>query len=422
MLIDFKVGNYRSIKEPVSLSLSRVKSLKEPALDKTVLIRTDKNDLELLKAAVVYGANGSGKSNLLKAFSFMKKFVRTSFRETLSGDPIAVMPFAFSEDTLDKPSIFQVMLFLDGAIYCYGFAVTKNQVVEEWLEQDKKKLFRRRAGKGIQLTNFPEGKGLSEKTRGNSLFLSVCAQNNGPISSLIAEFFGDQSTVFTGICELCYLRGHFDFLNNYSKKKQVLQFMNDVDTGITDILYSNNEDVDLRSSKGVVRNRPRGRLYDGSSITTVRRINGRDYQLDLREESEGTQKLLSLSGSVLDALENGKTLVIDEFDARLHPILAAYLVKLFCSPKNSKGAQLIITVHDANLLRQDFLRRDQFWFTGEELLDENCDKYKEKKTELFSLAEYKVRKDASYDKDYLGGRYGCVPNVPAISLRELVYE
>ena len=411
MLINFRVGNYRSFKDPALLSLRRINKLREPLLDGATLIKTGKEGLELLRAAIIYGENGSGKSNLLKAFGFMKHFVRNSHRDSLSGDSIPVIPFEFDADTVKSPSSFQVNLLLEGSIYRYGFSATRDSVTEEILLKDKKILFHRKNGKLDYHDKivFAEGRNRFGFTRSNSLYLSVCARDNGRISSAIANFFSDDNTIaFTGVCDLCYRQGDFRFLGDPNKKDKTLQFMTELGLSISDISY-----VPLSSSIGERGYELRKRTVRMRTIATIQthyKIGDNIYQLDLKEESDGTQKLLTLAGSVIEALEEGKVLLVDEFDARIHPTLVTYLTQLFCSHHNRKNAQLIVAVHDAHLLKQDFIRRDQFWFAerSPDVLG----------SELKSLAEFKVRSDASYEKDYLGGRYGAIPAVPAISRRE----
>ncbi|MCL2004832.1 MAG: ATP-binding protein [Planctomycetaceae bacterium] len=411
MLIDFKVSNYRSFKTSALLDLRRVNKLKEPLLDGTALIKTGRKDLELLRAAIIYGENGSGKSNLLKAFGFMKYFIRNSHSDSLSGDPIPAVPFKFDENTVNAPSYFQVSLLLDGSIYRYGFSVTRDSVDEEVLAKDNKVLFHRKQGKLDSHAEkiFVEGKERFGFTRDNSLFLSVCARDNGRISSAIANFFSDDNfIVLTGVCDRCYRRGDFRFLGNSDKKDKALRFMEELGLNISDISYTAKTPSFVERDDELRKRTTRDRTYE--TIQTHYQVGGDAYQLDLNAESEGTQKLLTLAGIVIDALDEGKVLVVDEFDARVHPTLVSYLMQLFCSHYNKKGAQLIVAVHDTHLLKQDFIRRDQFWFA------ERCPD--SMGSQLKSLAEFKVRKDISYEKDYLGGRYGAIPEVPAISRRE----
>jgi uncharacterized protein len=392
MLVQFSVGNFRSFKDVVTLDLTAANLVsKNKAIDENNTFEAP-GGLRLLKSVVLYGANASGKSNLLKALEFMKTFVNDSAKESQAGDLIKTEPFLLDSETENEPSFFEIIFILGKVRYRYGFEVTTNEVISEWLYHTPNKkesyLFSRNA-KTIKLSrNFSEGRGLQKRTRNNALFLSVVSQFNGDIASGITAFlhnvvfFLPSSEKIYQILSTSYLVG------TPSIKEEMVNLIRKFDLGIYDIQLIENKKV----------------------LTTHKKLdeNGRvkDILFDMRiHESDGTNRLFTLSGVLAGILKIGNALTIDEIDARFHPLITKAIVELFHSKKdNPKNAQLIFATHDVNLLQNDRFRRDQIWFVEK-------DKYGA--SHLYSLADFKVRNDASYQKDYLQGRYGAIPFIGA---------
>lgn len=428
MLVQFSVGNYRSFKEVVHFSMvaAKIKS-KDSSLDANSVFEAG-NNMSLLKSAAVYGANASGKSNLITAMRFMKWFVRNSSKETRFDEPIDFEPFRLSTEMAEHPSFFEVIFLLDGIRYRYGFEVNLEKVVSEWLHfvptTREVSLFERDS-EGIHVKKrFHEGRGIEEKTRKNALFLSVVAQFNGRIAQTLLRWF-TQISVISGLDDLGYR--HYTLKKFYEGdyRHEILKLIQDLDVGIDDIyvekgsrpplsdkapeeLKSFFQEMESLAARTVGDNQREQYLismihqkFDGENIPVA------VEQFDLREhESQGTQKLFALTGPLVDTLKKGRILVIDELDARLHPLITCQIISLFNSQQtNPHNAQLVFTTHDTNLLNNKLLRRDQIWFTEK-------DRYGA--THLYSLVEYKVeykgvRNDASYEKDYIQGRYGAIP-------------
>ena len=412
MIIEFSVKNFRSIKDLQVLSLiaAPIKS-KYPDLDSDNTIRvTDK--LSLLRTIAIYGANGSGKSNIVKAFIAMLIFIRDSFKDDKIGEQI-IEPFELNTETIGAPTFFQLIFICQGIKYRYGFEVYKNKVISEWLfgtPEKKEVYFFTREGNEIRINEnqFAEGKDLTDKTSENNLFLNVCKAFNGLVSKRITEFFIRKIAISTGINDMAF-RGITQFLmSDKSYKEKILSMLNMADFGVQDISNKKNsaEELPKNTSKDLLSDastekiefilvkRP---LFDAKGANK----GDRTWIMD-NQESDGTQKFFNYSGAVLNALNEGGTLVLDEFDARLHPSLTKKLVEMFQAPSvNKNGAQLIFVTHDTNLLDNTLLRRDQVYFT---------EKNKFSETQLYSLAEFKgIRNDASYEKDYIKGKYGAIP-------------
>lgn len=410
MLIDFSVDNFLSFRETSTLSMERITRLREEQRDKSNIFSVPETKSELLKSAVIYGANASGKSNLLAAMHFSVHFVCDSAHRYQIGDSIPVVPFLFSEDCKTKPSGFEFRFYLSGSLFRYGFQVTQKQVKSEWLYRDEKMLFVRDEDKIEPSDSFTENS-LILKTRDNGLFLSTCAQFNEPIATKILMNFFYRINFLMGASPLGTLPISIEMYKKPVLREKMLRLLHVAGTSIKDIHTEIDEEkVDENDPRReVFSHRDFGNdnltLRTLKKITTTHSVGDHSYELDFELESAGTQKMFSLSGPFLDTLAEGKILVVDELDANLHPILVKYLIGLF-HQGNHNYAQLIFATHNANLLNSELFRRDQIWFT---------EKNHDEATEIYSLADYrldnggKVRQDASYEKDYLHGRYGAIP-------------
>ena len=421
MLIEFSVGNYRSFKEKVTFSMLAANLVaKDKQLDDNNVFAVDDN-LQLLKSAAIYGANASGKSNVAKALNFMKWFMINSSKETQSTEEINVERFRLSTETETEPSFFELVFLLDGQRYRYGFEATPSKVVSEWLYYVPKlketKLFERENNK-ISSSKTYKADGIQEKTRHNALFLAVSAQFNVKIAEKILRWLTNNLRILFG--DDITLDYTLDCLRSSENKVEIIQLIRKLDLGINGLEIGDSEILDdasqneisgesntrsfslkkilniLKDKKKSISTIHKKLDYDGNEISTE--------IFDLREqESAGTQKLFALAGSIVDALKGGKVLIVDELDARLHPLISLAIVELFNSNEtNPNNAQLVFMTHDTNLLSNKVFRRDQIWF---------AEKNKQGATDLYSLAEYKVRNDASFDSDYIKGRYGAIPYI-----------
>ena len=421
MLINFTCENFFSFKEEKTLSMLTATPVKE-FQDENVF---QANRYKLLKSAVIYGANASGKSNLLKAMIKMKNLVINSAKNSQKGEPLRINGFQLCASTLKAPSKFEIIFLIGNKKYRYGFEADNKEIKSEWLYFSTKikedPLFIRE-GEAIQVFNkFKDGRGLEERTRENALFLSVCAQFNVEIAGDILEWFADFN-IISGLEDKHFQRFSEDmFLNDADAKKMITEFIQKADIGIQDInikrLKVTDDILPASMPKEMKQSLQEKELSNISTIHNMYDNNGNvsgkalfDFE---SQESEGSKKYFRLSGPIIDTLKNGKILVIDELDARLHPILTAEIVRLFNSKEtNPNNAQLIIATHDTNLLSAKIFRRDQIWFTEKDYTEA---------TDLYSLVEYKlagrgkVRNDASFEKDYIRGRYGAIPYIDDFS-------
>jgi len=411
MLVEFRVKNFRSLRDEHVLSLvaSRDKTLADTHTLATGLTAVPR----LLKSAVLYGANASGKSNLIKALLYMRGAVFGS--ATLPpGQPFAVQPFRLDARSSGLPSEFEVTFILEGIRYQYGFAMTQHRIVSEHLLVYKafkpQRWFVRRFDETTGKDVYDFGPGLKGQknvwenaTRPNALFLSMAVQLNSEALRPVFDWFANKLIICN---EQTLVNPQFSIqmLKQPDGRKQILDFLSAADTSLADI-------------EVVTRKVPRQTIhFDPTGKTEVRADEVEDDQLffshvtdtgqkavfDFASESAGTRGLLLFAGPVLDTLRNGRTLVIDELLTSLHTLLMRELVRLFHRPEvNASDAQLIFTTHDTSLLdAYGLFRRDQVWF---------MEKRADQSSTLYSLLDYSPRKNEALERGYLQGRYGAVP-------------
>lgn len=421
MLVEFSVGNYRSFNQAVTLSMCAATKLKHPGLDEENIYNAP-DGLPLLKSAAIYGANASGKSNLIQAMGFMRRLILESAKESQAEEPIPIERFRLGATTEGEPTYFQIIFYLDDRCYRYGFELDRHRVCAEWLYHTPSKrparLFIRDGDEYNISTVFKGAKGLEKRTRDNALFLSVVAQWNGDLAMKILGWFR-RFNIISGLEDAGYASFTMNrFKEDAAFRQRVIAFVREADVGISDIQLEETAfgeakvPDEFRAFMEQVLAKAKQKI-EALTVLNVKTLHPKFdsehirsgwEQFDMtQQESEGTQKIFALSGPLLDTLESGKPLVIDELEARLHPLLTRAIITLFNSRRtNPKNAQLIFATHDTNLLSNRFFRRDQIWFTEK-------DKYGA--TDLYSLAEFDqpVRNDASYDKDYISGKYGAIP-------------
>ena len=422
MLLEFSVGNFLSFKEIKTLNLvaSSISDFKE-----TNIINSERHTL--LKGAVIYGANSSGKSNFIRAMSTMRRIVIHSFSQS-STKQLSITPFLLNSETADKPSYFETLFEIAGIRYRYGFEVSNNEIVGEWLYELKKKaekLLFIRQGDGIEVgKSYKEGENLEEKTRNNALFLSVVDQFNGPIAKRIMKWFTNFITI-SGLSHEDYELVTFKLLGKPKLANTLADFYEKLDLGFSKISVDKKifdpKDIEEGTPEAIVKLMIKDLegAFKFNIKTSHKKFDDKnnyigDVEFDMRsQESSGTNKIFNISGPIFDVLQKGGVLVIDELDSSLHPILTLAITKLFNSEKeNYNNAQLIFTTHDTNLISYGNYRRDQIYLIEK-------DKYGA--SDLYSLVEYreddgsKVRKDASFESDYIQGRYGAIPYIGDIS-------
>ncbi len=412
MFIEFRVKNFRSLRDEQVLSLvaSKDKSLQETHTLSTGI----KASPVLLRSAVIYGANASGKSNLIKALQYMRGVVIESATVIQPGQTYAVQPFRLDVESINQPTEFEVTFSLNGIRHQYGFAMTTQRIISEYLLVYKafkpqcwfERHYDAEADKDIY--EFSSGlkgpKNLWEgATRPNSLFLSMAAQLNSEALRPIFDWFSNQLVIFNEQARL-NPQISIQWLQEAEKRKVLCDFLNAADISIADIEVVNRKvpgqavHFDLVNGKTEIRNEE----VEEHQLRFRHVTEHGEAVFELGDESNGTRNLLFLAGPVRDILSKEVTLVIDELDTSLHTLLVRELVRLFHQPDlNTGGAQLIFTTHDTSLLdAYGLFRRDQIWFV---------EKDRQQASSLIALSEFSPRKNEALERGYLQGRYGGVP-------------
>lgn len=396
MLRSFRLANHRSFADEQELLLMPSSGSDERAV---------------VPVTAVYGANASGKSNLLDGLQFMRSAVLWSFTRWEAEGAIPRRPFRLRPGWRAEPSLFTVEIVADAVTYTYGFTLNDDEILEEWLyaypEKRKRVLFERtggdvKFGTTVSRELKPRLELLEEITRPNALFLSACAQVQIAELTPVYHWFrrlqmriGSPSPTSDRLAE--------QIARLYRRKPDALARIRSLvvsaDVGISDLLLEEDDDP-------VHAEETKGSLFDFDVRPELKVVHGLDdVPFDLDEESAGTLSWLTMLPMILDALDDGQLVAVDEIDTSLHPLLTAQFVRLFHSAEtNPNGAQLIFTSHDSSLLGtmigDQILHRDEIWFV---------EKVKDGSSALYPLTDFKPREGQNIERRYLGGSYGAVP-------------
>ncbi len=411
MLIEFRVKNFRSLRDEQTLSLvaDKDKSLQES----NTMPSGIKAAPTLLRSMAIFGPNAGGKSNLIKALQFMRAVVAESASVMQPGQAFHTQSFRFEATSVAQPTEFDVSFVLDGIRYQFGFALTAQRITREYLLVYKafkpqlwfERYFDEESGKDL----YDFGTGLKGPksvwegaTRPNALFLSMAVQLNSEQLQPVFAWFVKQLAIFN---EITPLGQHFsiEMLRKPEGKRAICDFLTSADISISDIEVVTRKvsgqavHFDMAAEKKEVRNEEQ----EVHELLFHHVTDHGEAVFSLGDESMGTRNLLFLTGPVLEILDKGMVLVVDELGSSLHPLLVRRLVELFQNSRfNKKGAQLIFTSHDTSLLDQDLFRRDQIWFV---------EKDRDQASKLYPLSDFSPRKNEALERGYLMGRYGALP-------------
>ncbi|MCC6279482.1 MAG: ATP-binding protein [Saprospiraceae bacterium] len=423
MLVQFTVRNFKTFKEEAKLTLF-ASNYDKTTREEDNVFEVPKFGLRLLKSAVVYGANASGKTKLMDAAYFMKEFILKSSKESQQGDPIETEPFRLSTTTIGEPSMFEVVFIHNNEMFRYGFEATAKAVTSEWLyhrphTKEVEVFFRE--GQKFTMHNKLFRKGyffVKEKmVRPNALMLSVAAQFNDEMAEQVFSWL-QKFHQLAGLKEESFAEHTMALSTDSSAKNKVLDLLKEADLGIEDIQIRQTESpetaVGLSNFVQSIMNKTMKEMgisvlsevktFHGIYDLSNAKVGVEEFTLD-DQESSGTAKFFALIGPIIKALDHGEVLFVDELDSKIHPNLVGKLVALFNSAEtNPKNAQLIFNTHDTNLLGSGLFRRDQIWFVEK-------DRYGA--ASLYSLASFKTdeggRKSDNFEENYISGRYGAIP-------------
>ncbi len=424
MITSFSFSNYRSAKNKVTLSMLPVKSFKELPDNR---IETGAG-INLLRTAVIYGANASGKSNILKALNDFRNYIINSTDLKVNQSIDLFDPFLLDESSKNKSTVFSIEFFTDEAIrHEYLIEITAYQVVKEELiyypKGQKVNIFKRTAGAPINFGSVFKGekKSIEARLLPNQLFLSKGANENIDLLKGIYQYFTDKITeqfIFRHMLSEPILS---NFIANFFKARtpefidRINKLIVALDTGIHSFEIRKSAGVSLfpgipmEASQllkpSVFKDIEKELGYEILTYHKVFDQDGKETKMipfTIDKESSGTRSLFLLSIFLMDVMDSGRVLFIDEFEQNFHPLLVRSLITMFNNPTiNKSKAQLIFTTHDVSLLSNELFRRDQIWFT---------EKNEKGETQLYSMADVEgVRNNIPYDKWYLSGRFGATP-------------
>jgi AAA15 family ATPase/GTPase len=420
MLIDFTIQNFRSIKEPVTLSLLAADISDHPD---NQFPSSREPDINLLKTAVIYGANASGKSNIINAFNAVQDFIVKSTDLKLGEKIKYYQPFKLEKGWDKKPAIFEIEFIAEDAVrYRYEIAYNHDEILKEHLlfypKGQEANLFLREKDKPIKFGNnfYGPAKTVEKHLLENNLFLSKAANNNNKLLKAVYLYFRNTLRLSHPMPALSIFTDFTtrECLKNESviNKDVISEFLKIADTGIEymDIkkrMISEKEFPFLDSMQKEVKKEIIEEMMHVPQMFHKVFEDKKESGMtgfDLGDESDGTIKLYELAGEIFYVLKNGLVLIADELNSSLHPLMTQAIIKLFHQPEtNPKNAQLIFATHDTTLLNPDMLRRDQIWLTEK-------DQYG--MTSLYSVSEFyyrSVQASTPFDKWYLSGRFGALP-------------
>ncbi|MXZ51036.1 MAG: ATP-binding protein [Rhodobacteraceae bacterium] len=412
MFIEFTVKNYRSIKDEVKLSLVANTAQEKKETNLIPPRGDDYFNFPLLRSVAIFGPNAAGKSNLIRALYTMRKII------VLSGDRlenIPVTPYQFCSDFKNKPTTFEIIGIVDQMRFQYGFSVTKDMVTNEWLytwpHGRQQRWFERTTSKSNEVECKYSDKLSGDKevwrraTRPNALLLSTAITLNSKQLYPIFNWF--QEKLHVGGIGGWGRKYTTEWCEN-NRKDEIVNFLRSADFAVENIhiLKHDFKPDELPSDMPSGIKNMLIEQYSGKEINewlvSHKTSEGHSIELNLDDESDGTQKIFEFAAPWKHTLESGHIIVYDELHEHLHPLLLKFLIEQFHDlDTNKHNAQLIFSTHDTSVLSQEIFRRDQIWF---------CNRNKIQATELFPLIKYSPRKDyENLARSYLGGRYGALP-------------
>ncbi len=390
MLVQFSIKNFRSIRDEIVISLL---ASADSEHESDLIVVDQKKKKRLTAVAAIYGANASGKSNILLAMQTMQDMVTGKSAQLLKDKPLPFQPFSFDNETPLEPTEFGVIYYYNGIKYEYTYSYAREHIVSEslyhWPNGREALVFSRELTEYKFAENIKEQQTLASRTPGNKLYLVSSNEWNAPQTELAYRWFTEKllpyDTHDTPDTTIKAIKGNF---NDNPVRDRIVRELLHADLGIINVgvtEYKNSE-------KPIVLMTHRTKEAEG----------WRNFPMPLEQESLGTQRFFSRIGPWIDALDKGGILFVDEMDSSMHPLLTKRLVEMMQDSEiNTNHAQLIFTTHDSFLLDLTLLRRDQIWFT-----EKDPDTLG---TNLFSMWDFSVRKDENIQKGYLLGKYGAIP-------------
>lgn len=415
MLIEFSVKNFLSFKDIVTLSMEKGNG------DEKLENVFTKNDVDLLRTTAIYGANASGKTNILKAFTCAILMIRNSNFMNTTNKWFSIKPFLFDKKTSKEPSEFEFIFIANDVKYRYFFSADANKIYDEILDayytQKPTNIFTRTNTNDYEFNNDKSKlESIAAKNTENKLFLTTATTWNYDKTKDAFLWFSEKIDTYDSFDKISD-QDLIEYSKNDGELKEfALKLLKEADIFIKDI-HVDYEEKEMDNTMMDMLIPPLARTNGTFKMSNVRieleheiidkNKNKHIYSLNFNDESSGTRTLFALAPFLKRAFESAKTIVVDELEKSMHPALVEFIVKLFNDKSiNKANSQLIFITHATNLLTTELLRRDQIWFT-----EKNPDTGV---SELYPLDSFSVRKDENIQKGYINGRYGAVPFIKDI--------
>lgn len=426
MLIEFKFKNFRSFRDESTLSMEATG------------LSTFKNSLieygttKLLPSVAIYGKNGGGKSNVIRAFWLAVQFIKNAQRTQHENASIPMSPFSLNDYSKNEETAFEFIYVLNNIKYIYGFSATKEKVIKEYLYHSPKGQKATVFERELQTFKFTENKQkrklISETVAENQLFFSIACTMNDADCSMAMQWFREY--VFFSRDYADIPRQLLEYSNDTSMLKAISNYAKEADIGIEDMQFEfNSQDIDDENQfpdnvpEGIrtaltnflhalseTSNNSEVKLKMGEVTATSyhrgTKKNGEKelFPLELSEESDGTRKLMAIAPAIESVMNKGGVLLVDELERELHPMLVNYLVSKFQIKRtNTNNAQIIFTTHNTELMNEEIMRKDQLYFVDKSQANGV--------SELYSISEFSTKTSENIQKGYLIGKYGATPNI-----------
>ena len=426
MLIEFRFKNYRSFRDEAVLSMEAI------GLSSFKNCLIEQNNMKLLPGAAIYGKNGGGKSNVIRAFWLAVQFIRNAQRMQHEKSTVPVVPFALNDYSAKEPTEFAFDYISDGVKYWYSFAATREKIVRESLyhapKGQKAQVFVREGQTFTFTEDRAKRKLISETVAENQLFFSVACTMNDAVCVNAMRWFREE--VFFSRDYTDIPRQLLEYYDDSNMLKAISDYAKTADFGIEEMQFEiENKEIgtDLDFPEDVpegmkaaltsfiqilseTSNNSEGRLKMSRVKAKAKHkginANGEEelYNIELEDESDGTRKLMSIAPAIESVLTKGGVLLVDELERELHPMLVNFIVAKFQSKRsNPNGAQIIFTTHNTELMNLEFMRKDQIYFTDKRKSDGA--------SELYSVTDFNTKTADNIRKGYLVGKYGATPNI-----------
>jgi len=416
MLIMFRTKNFASFKDDVVLDLRKTSYKQHPSHTFKI------NEHELLKTVAIYGANASGKSNLIRAIYEFKKLIISQFYMDLessknieiSNSSVEITPFLLA-DKIDDNVEFEIVFYHKDRMFQYGYTIEKSLIISEWLLVDNKEVFERENENIIFGSEYKEILKHYTKYREDRLYIStldyfITEDKIKSIIDALKEYIIEKLDIYKEIILETSIKSDINMfmlrpniIKNDKFKVKISEYIRQIDVGIEEIIIEKEKLKlsNMKEEKEVEVAKTVHPIYDENGKKIGKKV------FDIYQESSGTVRFLSYIQYIVELIEDGGVFIVDELSSRLHPLLTKFIVDIFQSDLNKSNAQLIFTTHEVSIMNNNQFRRDEVAIVDKDVAGRST---------LYTLSDLQIREDATFNKDYFKGKYGGIPIISDVLL------